>query len=211
MTPEGCQLAMLGEEAKRGGVIDGPGFAVATRLRYQLRSIQTEARKLKKMPMTIDDVAFHGVARLDATEIARSLKSRLALIALSEASAGDAIAIAAHSRIPLILVKADPQRPPRREGELETLIIPGSPGGLVCGIVEPTNLRTRLHTHYSARTPHLLDTLQSYERDPDQADRGWRHGWLNRDMPVLQWCEQEGGHLTTLPCRYHSRVVTNVW
>jgi hypothetical protein len=163
------------------------------------------------MHMTIDDVAFHRVARLDAAEIAKSLKSRLALIAPAGASAIDTIAIAAYSRIPLILVTADPKRPPERQGEFEHLVIPGSPGGIVCGIVEPANLRSRLHAHFSARAPLLLDTLRSYEADSDQAKRNWRHEWLNLHVPVLQWCEKEGGHLTILPCRYHSSVVTSVW
>lgn len=163
------------------------------------------------MPMTIDDIAFHRVARLNAAEIARSFKSRLALVAPAEAPAGDTIAIAAYSRIPLILVTADPKRPPPRADAFESLAISALTGGPVCGIVEPTNLRTRLHAHYSARSPLLLDTLRSYERDPDQAGRHWRHHWLNLDVLVLQWCEREGGHLTTLPCRYHSNCVATVW
>jgi hypothetical protein len=163
------------------------------------------------MHMTIDDVAFHRVARLDVIEITKSLGSRLALIAPADASAIDSIAIAAYSRIPLIVVTTDPKHPPRRESEYEYLVVPGSPGGIVCGVVEPINLRTRLHAHYSARSPGLLDTLRSYAADSDQAKGNWRHAWLNHDVPVLQWCEKDGGHLTTLPCRYHSSVVTSVW
>jgi hypothetical protein len=163
------------------------------------------------MQMTIDDIAFHGVAQLDAKEIARSIKSRLALIAPAGASAGDTIAIAASTRIPLILVIADPARPPAREFRPEFLEIPGLAAGRLCGIVEPTNLLTRLQTHFSARSPLLLDTLRSYENDSDQADRNWRHEWLNLDVPVLQWCDKEGGHLTTLPCRYHGSFSAGIW
>jgi hypothetical protein len=163
------------------------------------------------MNMSIDDVAFHRVTRLDVSEIKKSLESRLALIAPASASAIDTTAIAAYSRIPLIVVTTDPNRPPEREGEFEYIVVPGSPGGIVCGVVEPTNLRTRLHANYSARSPGLLATLRSYAADSDQARQSWRHAWLNLDVLVLQWCEKEGGHLTTLPCRCHSSVVTNVW
>jgi hypothetical protein len=163
------------------------------------------------MRMTIDDIAFHRVGSLNAVQIAHSIKSGLALACPADTPAVDALAIAAINRIPLVLVTANPQRPPHRNSIFESISLPQQSGYVVCGLVEPGRLRTALNTHFRKAPEPLLDILMDFEKDKDQAKRRWRHEWLNLEVPVLQYCPEDGGHLTTLPCLYHSSPTQAIW
>lgn len=154
--------------------------------------------------MIIDDIAIHSVADLSVADLARSIQSRLAIACPAETLATDAIAIAADSGIPLIIVTTDPARPPRRDQDFQRVAFPGNPERVVCGVVEPTYLRQALIAHFRQSSGPLLDMVREYEHDQNEARRHWRHEWLNRQAGILQFCGQGGGHLTILPCRYHS-------
>jgi hypothetical protein len=163
------------------------------------------------MRMKIDDIAFHRVGGLYVESIAQSLESRLALVCPAETPAYEAIAIAKANSSPLILVTTDPAHPPHRDTRFESISVPGQKGLVVCGLVEPTHLRNALTSQFHQTSSPLLDLVTEYEQDQGQAQRRWRHEWLNLEQPVLEYCAQGGGHLTTLPCRYHSASAQALW
>lgn len=162
--------------------------------------------------MNIDDIAFHNVSNLDKSRLAQSIQSRLALVCPMETAATDAIAIAARSRIPLIVVTTDPRHPPYRSYGFDYVTVPGEPEWVVCGLVEPAHLREAFGSNFRGPAGGaLLDTVREYESNETEAKRHWRHEWLNRQGLVLEWCDQGGGHFTKLPCRYHASAAQQLW
>lgn len=155
------------------------------------------------MGMKIDDIALHNVGSLDLDELAKSIESRLVLVCPAETSAVDAIGIATESNIPLIIVTTDPARPPHRDLQFQYRALPHLER-VVCGVVEPTYLRNALTMYFRNSSDPLLEIVRDYGKDTDQARRNWRHEWLNQQGVALQFCKEGGGHLTTLPCRYHA-------